>query len=468
MGRGERWLAVVLGTALLALPALINGFPLIFPDTTAYLGVAYRDEWTLDRAAFYAFFLKPFLSAAPPEAGLWAMLTLQSVIVATVVVAVVSRLVPQAGVGPVILLLIGLLLFTSAAWHVSQLMPDALTAALILLVWLAASRDVGKSGSLLLWLATGFLALLHYTHIGLFVAASLTALIVACFDRVKWREIVRRATAAGLVVLTVVATHVSIHGLYFNRWSVSPMGSWFLFARLYEDGLVPRWLDRNCGRGAPEPLCLMRGEIPKDSQDILWDDDTPFSGRINEQVGKPESWVWIDMLEEAAMGSIRDEPLQFALVAARGTARQFIHFQALDDECPAMCTMQDLKAMRPALALPLDDSLQLQGKLPRDAVRTFTTPVAAAALILLLPMIVMAWRRRDLASVGLLSTVLISLIANAAMAGALSDVHDRYQSRVVWLAPFSVMLYLLRRRSTNHGELPGSHAGRSRCVGDVT
>ena len=40
--------------------------------------------------------------------------------------------------------------------------------------------------------------------------------------------------------------------------------------------------------------------------------------------------------------------------------------------------------------------------------------------------------------------IVTALIANAAMVGALSDVHDRYQSRIVWLVPLAMLFLALR------------------------
>src|SRR5690348_4111716 len=37
---------------LLLIPALLNHFPLIFPDTGAYMSVAWARTWTLDRSGF--------------------------------------------------------------------------------------------------------------------------------------------------------------------------------------------------------------------------------------------------------------------------------------------------------------------------------------------------------------------------------------------------------------------------------
>jgi hypothetical protein len=243
----------------------------------------------------------------------------------------------------------------------------------------------------------------------------------------------------------VLSAHTAVYGIYFNRWTPSPLGGYFLFARLNEDGLIPRWLDRHCGVDAPKPLCDLRPQIPRDSQALLWGKTpSPLYDRINKRKGEPDSWRWVDMVTEVANGALKEQPLAFASMATRATASQFVHYQALDDECPENCRMLKLFEWRPSLIEPVHASRQLTNGLPRHEVRVLTTLTSTTGLILLLPLLGMAIRRRDPIAVSLLLTIILCLVANAAMAGALSDVHDRYQSRIIWLAPFSAMVVIAR------------------------
>ena len=434
--------------AVLLLPAIANGFPLVFPDTSAYLSVDYADSWPIDRAGFYGFILSPALLSLPDTAGVWLAAAFQAALIAIVLLAAVRRLIPDARPLLALALIALAAVFTSLSWHASQLLPDAFTGALVLLVWLAASRDLARPGTALLWFAAGVLALVHFTHVGLLLAGSAATLIVCAFNGLPAKELARRAVAAVLTVCAVLAAHTAVYGIYFDRWTPSPLGGYFLFARLNEDGLVPRWFDRHCGKDAPKPLCDLRPSIPHDSQQLLWGKGpSPLYDRINRKQGSPEKWPWVDMVSEAATGAIREEPGAFLANAARATGEQLVHFQALDDECPDNCRNLRLFEWRPGLIEPVRSSRQLTGGLPREQIRVVTGITATAGLLLLLPFFALAVRRRDAAAQALLATIATCLVANAAMAGALSDVHDRYQSRVVWLAPFAVLLVAARWRA---------------------
>ena len=445
----KRWrtpalvLCFALTWAMLLVPAIYNRFPLLFPDTSAYLKVAYGGYWTIDRSGFYGLMYAP-MRLSDTSLGLWLAAAAQCAVVALILLLFARRVAPKATPTALVLLIGASALFTSLPWHAAQLMPDAYTAVLILTVWLAASRNLDEPGTLLLWLLAALLALTHYTHFVLLAIGGAAALACGAATRIPASELGKRAVALLIAVSAVAGTQVAVNGSLFGRWTVSPLGPWFMFARLNEDGLVPRWFDGHCGKDGPEELCAIRGALPKDSQVLLWSSSSPLYPVIHEQRGSPVTWHWVDMLEKAAMGSMREQPAAFARSMGRGALEQFVHFRTLDDLCPQECQFRQFIAEHPKLAGPIRSSRQLRKELPKNMIRTVQTPIAAAGLLLLPALFFMARRRKDPLVAGLIATTSICLFANAALAGGLSDVHDRYQSRVVWLAPFVVLLVAAR------------------------
>lgn len=441
-------------TLLLLVPAIHNGFPLIFPDSGTYLVIAFGPEYALDRSSYYGFLLKPLVALAPGVAGLWIAAAVQVLAVALVLWAAAGRLDPDgsgrwrrlAWIAPAALL-------TALPWHAGQLMPDALTGILVLMVWLAASREPGKSGNLLLWTAIVLVALTHYTHLPLLLAVAAATLARKLVAGWGWRPVLRRflpALAAGGLVL---AGWIVANGAVFGRWTTSPTGSVFLYARLNEDGLIGPWLDRHCGNDAPPRLCAIRGQLPRDSQEFLW---TGGATPITDLVWHPDPpgarWAWVDMMSQANRGAIAEQPGAFLASSLRGFARQLISFAPLDDECPNSCRDPSggityvLGRYRPETVPVLLASHQSQGTTPKALVKAIAWPIEILALLLLPIAFVLAWRRGDGPALSLVAAVIAALLVNAAMAGALSDVHDRYQSRLVWLAPFALLMIAWRWR----------------------
>ncbi|MGH6782357.1 MAG: hypothetical protein ACREB5_09655, partial [Sphingomonadaceae bacterium] len=341
---------------------------------------------------------------------------------------------------------------TALPWHAGQVMPDAFTGAVVLLAWAAASRAPGADGTLLLWTFAALLATTHYTHPILLGAAAAGAVVGQWATGLDWRAGLRRIGAAALAAAAAIAAMVAANGVALDRWVLSPTGGVFLFARVHEDGLTRAWFERHCGRDAPAALCAERPALSGDSQVLLWGDARSPVTRHIWQADDAERWAWSAMLGDAARGSILAAPGDFARHAVAGTYAQLGRFAAVDDECPGGCRDRSggiafaLNRYRPALLSHLDRSMQVQGTTPKPVVRLVSGAVALAGLLALPIALMAALRRRDGMLAGLLIAVAVVLVANAAMAGALSDVHDRYQSRVVWLAPLAVLLAAMRLR----------------------
>ncbi len=86
------------------------------------------------------------------------------------------------------------------------------------------------------------------------------------------------------------------------------------------------------------------------------------------------------------------------------------------------------------------------------AINELQYPLALIAMALLPVIMWLAWRKTIPAAIGeLAATVTLALLGNAFVCGALSNPHDRYGARMVWLAAFTVMLALARQRADRLG-----------------
>ena len=94
----------------------------------------------------------------------------------------------------------------------------------------------------------------------------------------------------------------------------------------------------------------------------------------------------------------------------------------------------------------------------------FSAIIYATVVVALGGLLVWAARQRAPAGdpmVGCVLLVLAALILNAAICGALSGAHPRYQSRVVWLVPLLAAGLLLRPATAAHGSSPRARASSS-------
>jgi hypothetical protein len=243
-----------------------------------------------------------------------------------------------------------------------------------------------------------------------------------------------------LAVLALCWVNVLAHG----RLSVSPYGNLFLLARVIGDGPGTDVLRRDCP-AAGWALCRFVDRLPATADDFLWMRDSPLYLAGGPKAVSAEAGAII----KAALVA---DPWGEAAAAMGNTLRQLGRFDSGDGltawpDQVAPWIRQDFPAPEYArYAAALQQSGRLAVPWPLGLAHKVVALGGVAGCLLLLPR---AIRRRS-ASAVFISAVLIALPAGAAITGALSGPHDRYQSRIMWLPPFIATVSLvafMRRRA---------------------
>jgi hypothetical protein len=425
-------------TTALLWPALANRFPIVFYDTGGYLNAYMTGHFENGRSALYGFFLRLGMPAA-----FWPDIVLQ----AATVVWMLFLTLRTHGLGgrPIFLLLTGLALaaLTSLPWYAAQLMPDVWASLAVLAFYLLAFRGdalriwerLALGGCIAFAMAAhmGTLALM----LGLFLIHSLWALAGA---RLRWPR--PTLTAPGLWVLAGILLSLVSNFIIVGRFTFTPGGSNFLFGRLIETGIAQRYIADHC----PDPslrICAYRDRLPSDGEYWLWGSESPIWELGGWDGFEPEA-------RRIVVGSILDYPGMHLRHAAKGIVTQFLSVKTGDYITQhTWHTHGIIETYAPQfyqgfLAAP-------QQKLGFDFswINIVHAPLALAATAGLPIVIFLAgrrWIRRR--SAALAVTVLAALIGNAVIFGTLSNPHDRYQSRLIWLAPLALLVAAaaIRRR----------------------
>lgn len=432
-GTRVAWLGVgVLGTLLFLLPAFYNGFPLVYFDTGGYLERGFALTLAPGRSLVYGLFMRATLALG---GGLWGLVLVQSALVAWLALRTATLIEPA--LRPVnALALAGLgALATGLPWYAAQAAPDFLSASLVLALYLAAYHWTRLS-AVERWAVGGAIVLAvasHLSHIPL--AAGLIVITAAVSG--GWRRVRRLAALAMAGVMAVPLAA----GVLTGEFRQTPGGAGFVFGRLVQDGIVARFLDDRCPTPGPVPeyrLCEHRAALPRTADEWAWADTSPLAKLGGWDAATPEMQriLWESLLAYPGLhltSALCATGKQLLLVRTGEGLDEVQHHtvyiigRTLPQEVPAFAA-----ARQQALALPLGDLNRVH------------VPVALGALALLLPAVVWAYRRRwgGLAHLGLFTVV--ALLSNAFVCGALSNPHDRYQSRLVWLAVFVVALTAYR------------------------
>jgi hypothetical protein len=418
--------------ALMA-PALWNGFPLIFPDTGGYLDRPILGTLGMGRSALYGLFLYigvPF--SFWPNAVLQSALTIWLIVLTMRALGLGGR--PWLALGIVAMLAV----CTSLPWFSGQLMPDILFPAAVLALYLLSFRDEQlKRWERITLSAVIALAIpSHMAAAGMCVAVILALWLLVRIKRLGLPKS-RLWLATGSVAAGIALCPISNFAITGN-FAFTPGGSSFLFGRLIEDGIIARYLDEHC----PDPslrLCNYRATVPDDADGWLWDGDSPFRKLGAEPGLRAEE-------RTITRATLWRYPLMHASTAAVAAIKQFVTFQTeigVDDNAP---TVQMFADHFPQLIARFMRARQQAEHFEIAQLNYLHMPVAALAVAGL--GVTLFRRRLKIApeAVALCLVILLALAANAAICGVFSHPVDRYQSRVVLLAPLAMALLIAQRR----------------------
>ncbi|MGE3149555.1 MAG: hypothetical protein AB7K04_10870 [Pseudorhodoplanes sp.] len=454
--------AAAASLACLLWPSFWNGFPIIFADTGGYLERPFEGTLVMGRSALYGAFL-----AAGMRLDFWPCLLVQAAL-ATWIIMLLLR-VQGLGHRPALLPLCAaaLGLLTALPWYVSQLMPDIFIPLSVAAFYILAfhAKDIGRFEAAALVATTAFAIASHMATLALSLALLCGLPLLIAAMRVlpaRSRGATWRISFGGpaLSIIAGVALALLSNLAIAGQFAFTPGGASFLFGRLIQDGIVPRYLAAHC----PDPsirLCPYRDELPKTADDWLWG-NSPFHHLGGDDAYAPEE-------RRIILATLRLYPRAHLTTAAKAAFDQFTLFKttasvthahnnfALDaltryapDIAPRLHAARQQQPDGfeiappgwPRLRAPVQDNDAFEF-VPFNFVHV---PVAALAMALLPVIVVLGLRNRLPRSVaGLALTVAFALAANAAISGIFSNPVDRYQSRLIWLAPFCVLIAVLTR-----------------------
>lgn len=421
---------ILLAAASLLWPALWNGYPLVFSDTGTYLSQAIERYAGWDRPLFYSFFLLPLHLTITT----WPVIAVQALLTVYTLHLVRRALWPDASPWWLLPIVLLLAVTTSLPWFVAQLMPDVFTGLLVLALALLIFRPECLSIRERLFLAAfaAFMIAAHLSHVLLAFA-----LLLVLLPTRQWLGAAAPLGPRGHLcaiapcVLAVIAV-ISVNLLAFGRASLSPYGNVFLLARIVYDGPGMNVLRRDCPASGWR-LCDFIDRMPATSDEFLWRPDGPvvLSGgakRVSLEAGA------------IVAAALKAEPTTELLAVLGNTADQIGMFETGDGLQPWPATVspwieRDLPRFE---AATYRSALQTNGtlRLPQWLVALHAAVAVGSVAGLLLASL----KCRPLR--GFVAATLLALLINAAVTGGLSMPHHRYQSRLMWVPPFVLLLAL--------------------------
>lgn len=456
----NRTLRIVAATAaifLLLIPALWNGFPILFYDTGGYLARPFEGTLAAGRSMVYGLWL-----AAGAWWNFWPVVIAQ----AALTVWIVARMLRSHGLGqkalqlPVLVALLAVA--TGLPWLAGQLMPDLFAGLSVLALYLLVFRTepnaryervglanvaVYRTEALARWERIGLAAVVAFAAAShnatfavlLIVLATLFGIRLLCrFEVLPWAGLRRAAFALVLGAALLPGVNFAVTGQF--AWT--PGGIAFAFSRLVQDGIVQQFLVDNCRQNDERyKLCTHLYRLPPTGDDFLWRQgpDGAFARVGGFLYGEPE-------MAAIATKSLVQYPTLHIATALRAMVQQFAMVKTGDEIVMWVWdTYGTIELLFPQMILVSHSALQRSGLLHFENLNLLHVPLALASLALLPFLLVFARRRREFADLGPLAAVIsLGMLANAFVCGVFSGPHDRYGARMVWIATFVVAIAAAR------------------------
>lgn len=439
---------------LLSWTAIANGFPLVFGDSGTYVATGLELRYPIDRPPVYGLAIAPLILAA----GLWAVVAAQGLLAAVLIHLALQTTTPaadrRAGAIQLVVTAALLALLSSLPWFTGQIMPDFATG----LVCLAVTVTLADREPRVAWPTAALLALLigfHLTHVlltAILIALAGTTLLILR----DWREALRRCLPATCALLAAVVAISGMNLVARDRFTPSLSSDMFTLARLFDGRLAQPLLAERC-RVEPLLLCAVRDIVddpaePKPGQQFLWNVRSPLWSLTDahpDALRREEATIIRDTIRTrpGAVAALAWQGWRDQLTTARtGVLRPYGAGDSITAKLEA-----DLPGDLPAF----HRALQQQGRL--GALNRVPAEAIALALLLLAPVILAwAWRTGRHRLAALTALIIVTVVANAAITGALSGPDDRYQSRVLWLPLllFCAAVWSMRRRPSVTGGEP--------------
>jgi hypothetical protein len=443
--------AVLLMTAILLVPALVNGFVFTDIDSMSYLSTGLVREIPENRPVFYSLFTAALTWGISP----WPVAIAQCALVAIGIWHVARVLFDVTDERALIAIAILLTAASALPWYASYMTPDIFTAVLIVATMVAGFRwerlNLVERGIYLL-LISGSVSF-HYGNILIALGANLVFVVLALLG---WRTEGRaraRFIAMNIATLMGVAVMFAATTYDHGKPALSPSGSSFYLARLLDDGSALKVLNEDC-EAEPAKWRLCR-ELPA----LNAYSETHRAGLEEAQMSVADFFLWRGALQRlGGFENVEPEaskvvwqawqryPLEQAGATLSNGFSQFGQFwigNLFDSwgETEPYPTL--VRIFSPGVGQQHLDSMQQKGELD------FTLFNIAAYLLLAASVVFLAyasWRtwkgERFWLYVAL--ALLLFLLGNAFVMGALSGVFARYQARIIWLVPLFAMLVSTR------------------------
>lgn len=261
--------SIFLAACGLLIPAIYNGFPLVYSDTGAYIASGFEGTVPGDRPISYGLFLRHSSLAT----SLWFTVLAQALLLSVFVYRLFCKIwsEPKTRWWAFLLGIMVLIFFSGASYFTSMLLADiSCSLSLFLLFFLLFDSPNNKWFFTLLVLGYLFVSSMHltnvYSHLVVVFGVGILKLLRSDFlMTLPWRKWV----IGSAIVLLNFLFLPALHSYYDGGFVTTKNGHLFISARNIESGAMKQFLDDKCAL-ENYAICAYKDSLPRVGSDFLW------------------------------------------------------------------------------------------------------------------------------------------------------------------------------------------------------
>lgn len=430
----------------LCMPAIINGFPIVNPDSGTYIESGFVLEVPTDRPIIYGILTRLF---SINGLSLWTVIIMQAILIRYIILACIKSTIVTASKIATSVIAILLALLSTVSWVTSELIADIYTPIMLLSVACILSTPATQQKTpVLLYVVFFVTAATHASHLSVSLCI---ILLIWLFRKLLFEQSTIKKQVRSLYIMALLSVSTfAINASVFSKSSAA-----FMTAAMINKGIVTEYLQAVCGNIKYE-MCTYKDDITTDSDYFLWNAEGPLA-KMGGWTEAREACIKIN----TGMLSTYPYNWHFVKESFNHTLLQATKFNVGDGNEPQTDTNSIYKHINKFVS-SAEATNYIHSKQNKGNLTTVITSInQTSAIMVICSLTTIAFvsiRYRRLIhrnQFTFLFIILLGICINTAQCATFSLYNGRYGAKVIWLIPLCAILLILsvihnKKRSTSN------------------
>jgi hypothetical protein len=425
---------VIVGAIILCYIGFYNGFPLIYFDTTDYLGGAFGRYIPIDRPVFYGLFMR----FASLQNTLWLVILIQGLLLSYLLFETFGIFYTGHKRNLYFILSIAILTAcTGISQNTSMLLPDIFSSISILcLINILLNNNLTNTRRAILSFIFVLCLLIHLSNLLVLLSLLLLMVVYLIVKQLKKQAVSikkNRLFLSFILVISIFIIAPTLNYLWGKKFIITQASHVFIMAHLVETGILEEYLNDQCTKKNYK-ICEYKNSL-----------DTNFIWQPNGTFGKLGGWEGTRTEFNQIIKDIITTPKYELLLLKRSVEYSFQQFFTFRIPHNTSLEIQPfLKADYKMYGRDYGASLQYNNKLNYDITNQIQQILVLVSLAFLCFVLVSPAYFNSLSPKlkWFLILILAFCILNAAICANFATIHNRYQNRIIWLIPLTAFFVL--------------------------